>query len=304
MEDKTMPKEQALKTVQAQQDMQRVISNGQPLTIHNSASPMQQLMAAASQGLDLSVVEKALELQDRWERNEARKAYFEDLAKFKATPMIVEKNKGVSFATRGGTTSYTHATLDEVVATVTGPLSDNGFGFYWNMENDLDAQKVTVTCVLSHRLGHTEQVSLSSRADNSGGKNAIQADGSAIAYLQRYTLLAITGAATRDADDDGHSTGSAANSPAQSGKQQAQPAQPPTRPMSEAMFERGWPQWVAAVHDGSRTPEAIIKNLGRTAVLSEEQIEKIASIKQPASSDEWLEEYTQAEGDKHADIQL
>src|SRR5699024_11430268 len=137
MEDKTMPKEQALKTVQAQQDMQRVISNGQPLTIHNSASPMQQLMAAASQGLDLSVVEKALELQDRWERNEARKAYFEDLAKFKATPMIVEKNKGVSFATRGGTTSYTHATLDEVVATVTGPLSDNGFGFYWYFVHDL-----------------------------------------------------------------------------------------------------------------------------------------------------------------------
>lgn len=39
--------------------------------------------------------------------------------------------------------------------------------------------------------------------DNSGSKNAIQAVGSTVTYLQRYTLLAATGLAAAGQDDDG-----------------------------------------------------------------------------------------------------
>ena len=46
-------------------------------------------------------------------------------------------------------------------------------------------------------------MTLSASADNSGSKNSIQAIGSTVTYLQRYTLLAITGLATEDMDDDG-----------------------------------------------------------------------------------------------------
>ncbi|MNL48938.1 ERF superfamily protein [compost metagenome] len=38
--------------------------------------------------------------------------------------------------------------------------------------------------------------------DNSGKKNAIQQVASTITYLQRYTLLAATGVATKGQDDD------------------------------------------------------------------------------------------------------
>ena len=59
-----------------------------------------------------------------------------------------------------------------------------------------------VTCKITHELGHSEETSLSAPADSSGSKNAIQAIGSTITYLQRYTLLALTGLATHEQDDD------------------------------------------------------------------------------------------------------
>ena len=52
-------------------------------------------------------------------------------------------------------------------------------------------------------MGHSESTTLQSPPDASGGKNSIQAIGSAVTYLSRYTLLAITGLATGENEDDG-----------------------------------------------------------------------------------------------------
>ena len=67
---------------------------------------------------------------------------------------------------------------------------------------------MSVTCRITHRMGHSEEVSMSAFKDDSGKKNAIQQVASAITYLQRYTLLAATGLATHEQqDDDGAATG-------------------------------------------------------------------------------------------------
>ena len=72
----------------------------------------------------------------------------------------------------------------------------------WTTEQNEDTGIIRVTCTIKHRAGHSESTSLKSKADPSGGKNAIQAIASAITYLERYTFLAITGLATRDIEDD------------------------------------------------------------------------------------------------------
>ena len=51
-------------------------------------------------------------------------------------------------------------------------------------------------------MGHFETTSLTAAGDQSGGKNAIQALGSTISYLERYTILALTGLSTHEMDDD------------------------------------------------------------------------------------------------------
>jgi len=65
---------------------------------------------------------------------------------------------------------------------------------------------VTVTCILSHELGHSEDGnSLTAPPDCSGNKNGVQGIASTSTFLERYTLKASLGLATTD--DDGRAAG-------------------------------------------------------------------------------------------------
>lgn len=165
-----------------------------------SPTPAMMLQAAIERGTDMDQLTKLMDLQERWEANEARKAYVRAMAEFKSEPLKVTKSKTVSFG-NGGRTAYTHATLADVVEAVVHALSAHGLSHRWEtkQENNL----VTVACVITHDMGHSERTELSAPADSSGSKNNIQAIGSTVTYLQRYTLMAATGLAAKDMDDDG-----------------------------------------------------------------------------------------------------
>jgi len=162
------------------------------------ATPSALLAMAVQQGADLQKLEKLMELQERWEKNEARKAWVAAMNQFKANPPTLFKNKTVAF----GDTKYDHATLHHVVNVITEALSKYGLSHRWTTEQ-LEGGQIRVTCVITHIQGHSESTSLQAGADMSGKKNNIQALGSTVTYLQRYTLLAATGMAAKDMDDDG-----------------------------------------------------------------------------------------------------
>ena len=170
------------------------------VTQQTAITPMSMLQMAVSQNADLDKLEKLMALQERWEANDARKAYISALADFKSDPLIINKDKHVEFQTSKGVTAYNHATLGNICNIIGAALAKHGLSYRWATEQN---GKIKVTCTLMHSLGHSESVSLESSADESGGKNSIQAIGSAVSYLQRYTLLAITGTATQEQDDDG-----------------------------------------------------------------------------------------------------
>lgn len=67
-------------------------------------------------------------------------------------------------------------------------------------------KKISVTCVVTHVLGHSEKVEAFAPADSSGAKNPIQGIKSTITYLKSVTLESILGLASTDAncDDDGN----------------------------------------------------------------------------------------------------
>ena len=167
-------------------------------------TPMRMLEIAVNQGADLDKLTKLMDLQERWEATEARKAYVKALAEFKKEPPTVKKNKSASFGGKGGT-AYDYATLAQVANAIAPALSAQGLSHRWS--TDQSDKGISVTCTLTHEMGHSETVTLSASADNSGSKNTIQAIGSTVTYLQRYTLLAITGLATEDMDDDGDDGG-------------------------------------------------------------------------------------------------
>jgi ERF superfamily len=164
-------------------------------------TPMALIQMAVTQNADIGRLEKLMELQLRWEANEARKAYVVAMNAFKENPPEITKNKLVSYSTSKGQVSYKHATLDHVCDAIMQEMSKHGLSHRWSV--DQKDGRIKVTCTVTHIGGHSEQTYLEGGPDDSGGKNAIQAIASTVSYLQRYTLMAAVGLASGEMDNDG-----------------------------------------------------------------------------------------------------
>jgi hypothetical protein len=169
--------------------------------VSNVNSPFAMVLAGKAQGMTVEELDKFMDLQIKWEENQARKAYFDAMASFKAEPIEIEKDKHVKYTTQKGVTEYDHASLGNVTQQISSSLSKHGLSAGWKTVQE--GARITVTCRITHAMGYGEETSLSASPDDSGGKNTIQSIGSTITYLERYTLLAMTGLATHDQDDDG-----------------------------------------------------------------------------------------------------
>jgi hypothetical protein len=172
------------------------------LAVQHANPYLSMIDRVIDRGGDIANVERLLDLQLKWDANEARKAFVAAMAAFKAEPMEILKRKTVEFSTRDGdTTRYTHAELSDVTDAVVPAMGKHGLSHRWDVQQA--GGQITVTCTITHALGHSESVSMTAAPDASGKKNAIQQVASTTTYLQRYTLLAATGMATKGMDDDG-----------------------------------------------------------------------------------------------------
>jgi hypothetical protein len=155
-------------------------------------TPMGMIDRAVSQGASVETVEKLMGLQERWEKNQARKEFDNAVAAAKAEIRPVMRN-------RTGHNNKKYADFAAIALAVDPILTTHGLSYRFKSDQ---GERIVVTCVLSHRAGHSETTTLSGPPDASGSKNAIQAIGSTLTYLQRYTLVQMLGLAAGD-DDDG-----------------------------------------------------------------------------------------------------
>lgn len=169
-----------------------------------AVTPMAMLQLAVEKGASVEQLERLMALQERYEANEAKKEFVAAMTRFKENPKVIEKNAQVDFTSAKGRTHYKHATLANVCDVIGPALSEVGISHRWETEQLPEGGMIRVTCILTHARGHSERVWLQAGRDESGNKNNIQAVGSTVTYLQRYTLLAATGMAVADQrDDDG-----------------------------------------------------------------------------------------------------
>lgn len=167
-------------------------------------TPMSMLQAAREQGASIEQMQQLMDLQFKWEANEARKAYYKAIAKFKAQDAKVIKDK------ENRQFGSMYAGIGNTVSTINYELSK--FDLSANWEISQSDKLITVVCILSHAGGHTEKGQpLSAPPDTSGGnsKNPLQQMKSTITYLKIATYEAITGIASVDdpGDDDGNGSG-------------------------------------------------------------------------------------------------
>ena len=172
-----------------------------PALVEAQATPMSILAVAVKNGMDPATLRELMGLQERYEANQARKAFNEAMAAAKAEIPVVFKNKEVDFTSQKGRTHYKYEDLAEVARTVDPILAKHGLSYRFRTNAPKDGL-IEVTCIIAHRSGHTEENTIPAPRDESGNKNAIQAIGSTLTYLQRMTLKASLGLSA-STDDDG-----------------------------------------------------------------------------------------------------
>lgn len=237
-----------------------------------TVTPGDLLRIAVEKGADLDYLGKLLDLQERWEANEARKAFVAAMAAFKAEPVRILKNKQVYFQSQKGVTNYWHAELSDVTNAVGPAMAKHGLTFDWDVHQQ--SGKIVVDCVVTHSMGHFKKVTMEGPLDATGNKNAIQQAGSTVTYLQRYTLLSAIGMATQGADDDGND-GAADNAPQRPSQPQRQ-AEPEYYP--EERFKANKDAWRETITSGKKTPAQIIATVqSKGALLTDAQKNTIDS---------------------------
>lgn len=163
-------------------------------------TPMTMIDRALVSGAAPETLERLLALQERWEANQGRKAFDEAMAAAKAEIPTIRKNRTVDFTSSKGRTHYKHEDLAEIAATVNPILGKYGLSYRFRTTSTI-GEPISVTCVVSHRLGYSEENTLVGPRDDSGNKNSLQQVGSTLTYLQRMTLKAALGLAAAEDDD-------------------------------------------------------------------------------------------------------
>lgn len=163
--------------------------------IRNAITPLEMLDRALSSNADPDTLAKLMALQERWQANQARMAFDEAISNAKAEIKPVIRNAK-------GHNDKRYADFAAIASAVDPIITKFGLSYRFKTQQ---SDRISVTCVLSHKEGHFEETTLAGPPDTSGSKNAIQAIGSTLTYLQRYTLVQALGLAATN-DDDGRSS--------------------------------------------------------------------------------------------------
>ena|SRR6185312_16088676 len=156
--------------------------------------------AASDPRVDMDKFERLLAMQEKLEARAAQIAFNSALADAKSEIEPIVRN-----AT--GHNDKKFADLSAISKAVDHILAKNGLTYRWRTNQP---GPISVTCIVSHKDGHSEENTLSGPPDKTGNKNDVQAIGSTQKYLMRYTLEGALGLSTTNGDDGRAASGNAA----------------------------------------------------------------------------------------------
>ncbi|WP_036306117.1 ERF family protein [Methylopila sp. 73B] len=154
--------------------------------------------AASNPAVDIDKMERLLEMQRQVRADNAKRAFSAGLAEMQPDlPRIAERGKGHN--------DKRYALWEDVNEKIRPVLARHGFAL--TFRTGQGDGKISVTAVLTHREGHSEETTMFLPSDASGSKNPVQAVGSSTSYGKRYTALALLNITTGGEDDDGKAAG-------------------------------------------------------------------------------------------------
>lgn len=165
--------------------------------------------AANDPAFDVNKFERLLEMHERIMAKEAKAAYMTALVAMKPLLPVIERNGKITIKKKDTDIviqSTAYALWEDIDAKITPILRDHGFALTFRSGVAHDG-KITVTGVLGHCNGHSEETTITLPHDSSGSKNAVQAVGSSTSYGKRYTATLLLNIRTKGEDDDGQKGG-------------------------------------------------------------------------------------------------
>lgn len=164
---------------------------------------MDMIAKAVTDGASIEAIERLMALKREHDKEVAKRAFTEALAKFQEECPEIRKTKHVDVDLKsGGKMKYSYAPLPDIERQIKSLMVKHGFTKEWR-PSYTDKGKIRIVCVLTHIGGHSTETPMEADADTSGSKTAMQAQGSSITFMQRYTLLGALGITTADQDIDG-----------------------------------------------------------------------------------------------------
>ncbi|MGI9249897.1 MAG: ERF family protein [Pseudohongiellaceae bacterium] len=172
----------------------------------HALSPVELLAQAMDRGLDADTLEKFMDLSERHEANEARKAFADDKANCE-----VEMQPVVAAAENDHTTSY-YAKLGVINQQIKPIYGKHGFSVSFGSGTATTEGEIRVTARLLHRMGHYEDYDLDLPPDLAGkdgnaNKTPIHARISSTTYGRREIIKGIFNISILSEDDDGNAAG-------------------------------------------------------------------------------------------------
>ncbi|MDE2218674.1 MAG: ERF family protein, partial [Patescibacteria group bacterium] len=163
-------------------------------------TPLNLMEKALTLNVSPEVLEKMMNLQDRWEAKQAKKEFDEAMATLQGElPIIVKSKNGGE--TNSGKVAYKYAPLDVIVEQTRKSIRRNGFSYL--IKTEVVDEKIKIICVVKHKLGHSEQTEvimpLSTRTNVMSAPQQVAAT---ITFGKRYAFMDAFGIMTGDQDTD------------------------------------------------------------------------------------------------------
>jgi hypothetical protein len=163
---------------------------------------MELIDKALSSGMKPEELGKLMDLQERWEKNEATKAYGLAMTKFQSICHTVLKRRRASIRKDGVEQySYAFSSYDDVMAEVGPALAQCGLAVTFSTSSIPDKPNLLrVMCTVRH--GIHEAVTEMLLPIPQMTVNDTQKFGAAVSYGKRYAVCAALNIVTTDRDDD------------------------------------------------------------------------------------------------------
>lgn len=174
------------------------------LTAPSNVGSMLSIIERASKDptIDVEKMERLMQMAERMEARDAKRAFTSDMVKLKAAMPAIQARKSVP--NDDGTTRYKFAPLDEIDGKLRPIALQYGFTYSFS-EAPAEPGKVTKVCKIQHISGHSEENPFTVRVGKGPPKSSeAQGDGAAATYAQRRALCDAFGIVV-ESDTDGAS---------------------------------------------------------------------------------------------------